>query len=151
VAPRPPKDKDNDSEPTTEFGATRSGTAKNTLVPRRATLDGFMAEIADNDGIDVREQEPLATILVRTHNSLYRIIPLQRGDCRVLIEGGQFFPQPTEAHFAGSTFGGSFLKMAWIGTGLHMEINAGGQRIITSPVCRIGIQREGPASASGLH
>src|SRR5437762_12902143 len=99
VASRPPKDKTNDSERISEFRVKRAGSAKSTLVPRRATLDGFMAEIADKDGIDVREQEPLAPILVRTHNSLYRIIPLQRGDCRVLIEGGQFFPQPTEAHF----------------------------------------------------
>jgi len=145
------KDKDRDSEPTTEFGAKRAGSGNSTLVPRRCTLDGFMAELEGNDGLDVRQAEPLLAIVVRTYNSLYRIIPLQRGDCRVLVQGGQFFPQPTEAHFAGSTFGGSFLKMAWIGTGLHMEINANGQRIITSPVRRIGIEREEPASASGLH
>jgi hypothetical protein len=110
-----------------------------------------MAEIEDNEGLDVRQAEPLLTILVRTYNSLYRIIPLQRGDCRVLIQGGQFFPQPTEAHFAGSTFGGSFLKMAWIGMGLHMEINSGGQRIITSPVRRIAVEGEPPTTVSGVH
>ena len=144
-------DKDHDSEPSTELDAKRVGAGSSTVVPRRCTLDGFMAEIEGNDGLDVRQAEPLLAILVRTYNSLYRIIPLQRGDCRVLVEGGQFFPEPTEAHFAGSTFGGSFLKMAWIGTGLHMEINANGQRIITSPVKRIGIEREAPPPASGLH
>src|SRR5262245_48873560 len=100
-----------------------------------------MVEIAGNDGLDVRHAEPHAPILVRTHNSTYRIIPLRRGDCRVLIEGGLFFPVPTEAHLAGSTFGGSSIKMAWIEHGLHMEINSGGQRIITSPVCGITLER----------
>ncbi|MGB7220354.1 MAG: hypothetical protein WBD07_16270 [Vicinamibacterales bacterium] len=145
------KDKKHEADRHTGSGARRVGTGSSTLVPRRCTLDGFMAEVEGNDGLDVRQAEPLLTILVRTYNSLYRIIPLQRGDCRVLVQGGQFFPQPTEAHFAGSTFGGSFLKMAWIGTGLHMEINAGGQRIITSPVKGIGIERETPPSLSGLH
>lgn len=154
MAAGPPKDdKHSKQEPDrqTESGAKSAGTGSSTLVPRRCTLDGFMAEVEGNDGLDVRQAEPLLTILVRTYNSLYRIIPLQRGDCRVLVQGGQFFPQPTEAHFAGSTFGGSFLKMAWIGTGLHMEINAGGQRIITSPVKGIGIERDIPPSLSGLH
>lgn len=139
--------KKKDVDAPTVHGASRGGT----MVPRRATLDGFMAEIEGNEGLDVRQAEPLLTILVRTYNSLYRIIPLQRGDCRVLIQGGQFFPQPTEAHFAGSTFGGSFLKMAWIGMGLHMEINSGGQRIITSPVKRIAVEGERPSNASGIH
>ena len=140
--------KKKDGDAPTVHGAKRGSS---TLVPRRATLDGFMTEIEGNEGLDVRQAEPLLTILVRTYNSLYRIIPLQRGDCKVLIQGGQFFPQPTEAHFAGSTFGGSFLKMAWIGMGLHMEINSGGQRIITSPVKRIAVEGERPQTASAIH
>ena len=119
-----------------------------TVVPRRCTLDGFAEEISQNDGLDIRGAEPLVTVLVRTENSLYRIIPLQAGDTRVLVQGGQFFPEPTEARFAGSSFGGSFLKMHWIGVGLRMEIYAAGQRIVTSEVRRIEIQRDLSATAA---
>ena len=104
--------------------------------------DGFAEEISQNDGLDLHTTEPLVTLLIRTENSLYRIIPLQAGDTRVLVQGGQFFPEPTEASFAGSSFGGSFLKMHWIGVGLRMEIYAAGQRIVTSQVRRIEVLRE---------
>lgn len=100
-----------------------------------------------SDGIDVREVEPLTAILVRTENSVYRFIPLRPGDSSVLVEGGQFFPEPTEARLAGSTFGGSFLKLAWIGVGMHLEIHGAGDPVTTSRVLRITTERS-PSSAS---
>jgi MFS family permease len=57
----------------------------------------------------LREVEPLGTLLARTENSVYRLIPLEAGSSRILIQGGRFFPEPTEVRFAGSGFGGSFL------------------------------------------
>jgi len=113
-------------------------------VPRRCTLDGFAEEVAFTEGINVREAEPLVPILVITQNSLYRIVPLRWGDSDVLVQGGQFFPEPTEARLAGSTFGGSFLKMHWINIGMHMEIHGGngGGSIITSRVADVRIERE---------
>ena len=119
-----------------------------TVVPKWCTLDGFAEEISQNDGLDIHTTEPLVTLLVRTENSVYRIIPLQAGDTRVLVQGGQFFPEPTEARFAGSSFGGSFLKMHWIGVGLRMEIYAAGQRIVTSQVRRIDVLRDTPVTTA---
>ena len=115
------------------------------LVPRRCTLDGFVQEAAFAEGINVREAEPLVPILVTTQNSRYRIIPLRWGDSDVLVQGGQFFPEPTEARLAGSTFGGSFLKMHWINVGMHMEIDTGngGGPIITTRVADVRIERDG--------
>ena len=112
------------------------------VVPRRCTLDGFAEEVALTEGINVREAEPLVPIVVTTQNSVYRIIPLRWGDAGVLVQGGQFFPEPTEAYLAGSTFGGSFLKMYWIGIGMHMEINTGdgGGPIITTRVASVRIE-----------
>ena len=112
-----------------------------TLVPKRCTLDGFAQDVSASDGIGIREVETLATLLARTENSLYRIIPLEPGSSRILIQGGRFFPEPTEVRFAGSGFGGSFLKIGWIGVGLRMEICWDGQRIITSRVRRIQVQQ----------
>jgi hypothetical protein len=114
------------------------------LVPRRTTLDGFATEAADTEGIDVREAEPLVPLLVATQNSLYRVIPLRLGGSDVLVQGGQFFPEPTKARLVGSTFGGSFLKMHWINIGMHMEIDAGGEEgpIITTRVANVSVERD---------
>jgi len=117
------------------------------LMPRRATLDGFADEVSATEGICVRDLEPLTTLLVRTCNSLYRII-ISRGTT-VLVQGGQFFPDVTPGHLDGSSFGGSLLKLAWIGVGLRMEICSGGQRIVTSPVREFRTER--PPSLHRLH
>ncbi len=105
------------------------------LVPRVATLDGFAAASAAAGGISLRDLDPLTTLLVRTCNSRYRIVISQ--NTAVFVQGGRFFPRMTGARLEGSSFGGSFLKMGWIGVGLRMEIWAGGQRIVTSPVREI--------------
>lgn len=102
------------------------------VIPRAATLDGFIESASTSDGVNLRELEPLTTLLVRTCNSQYRIIVSRQ--TAVLVQGGQFFPEVTSAHLDGSSAGGSFLKIAWIGVGMRMEISAGGQRIVTSPV-----------------
>ena len=114
------------------------------LVPRRCTLDGFAEEVAATEGINIREVEPLVPILVTTQHSLYRIIPLRWGNADVLVQGGQFFPEPTEARLVGATFGGSFLKMHWISVGMHMEIDprTGGGPIITTRVADVWIERD---------
>jgi hypothetical protein len=114
------------------------------LVPSRATLDGFAKEVAVAEGFNVREAEPLVPILVTTRNSCYRIIPLRRGNADVLVQGGRFFPEPTEARLVGSTFGGSLLEMHWIRVGMHMEIDpgTGGGPIITTRVADVEIERD---------
>lgn len=108
-------------------------------LPREATLDGFV-QSASGAGISLRELEPLTTLLVGTCNTQYRIIVSRQS--AVLVQGGRFFPEVTAAHLDGSSAGGSFLKMAWIGVGMRMEISAGGQRIVTSPVRTISTERE---------
>jgi hypothetical protein len=128
-------------EPVPDAGVGHTGSD---LVPRRCTLDGFAEEVAVNEGINVREAEPLVPILVTTRNSRYRIIPLRWGGSDVLVQGGLFFPDPTEARLAGSTFGGSFLKMYWIKIGMHLEIDPGHGRgpIITTRVADVRIERD---------
>lgn len=112
-------------------------------VPRAATLDGFLSASSAVDGVVLRDLEPLTTLLVRTCNSHYRIVISQ--NTAVFVQGGQFFPEMTGARLEGSSFGGSFLKMGWIGVGLRMEIWSGGQRIVTSPVRAIDSEPYAPA------
>ena len=113
------------------------------LVPRRATLDGYIREVAVTNGIDLRAAEPLVSILVTTKNSLYRIIPLRRGDVAVLVQGGRFFPSPAEARLVGATFGGNVLKMHCIRVGMCMEIDPGTDdgHIVTTRVLDVEIER----------
>jgi hypothetical protein len=117
-----------------------------TLVPRAATLDGFVDDVGDARGIHLRELEPLTTVIVQTHNSRYRIV-ITSGTSAI-VQGGKFFTEPTPARIDGSGFGGSVLKTAWIGVGLKMEIFANDQRIITSPVLDVTLER---ARAVSIH
>ncbi|MBI2185593.1 MAG: hypothetical protein HYU37_00550 [Acidobacteria bacterium] len=110
------------------------------LVPRAATIDGFVAAASAGDGLDVRGLEPLTTLHVRTCNSCYRIV-IAKGTA-VFVQGGRFFAETTDARLEGSSAGGSLLKLGWIGVGLCMELWAQGQRIVTSPVR--SITREEP-------
>ena len=96
-------------------------------------------------GVDLPGVEPLTTLLVRTCNSRYRV-SVTRGTS-VVVQGGHFFPDAVAGRIDGSGFGGSLLKVGWIGVGLRMEIFAGDQRIVTSPVRDISIEGHGPATA----
>ena len=92
----------------------------------------------------MRAAEPLVPILVTTRNSLYRIIPLRRGDVEVMVQGGRFFPAPAAARLVGSTFGGSVLEMHWIRAGMCMEIarESDEGRIITTRVIDVQVERD---------
>jgi hypothetical protein len=117
---------------------------ESTLLRRTATLDGFVDGLAAARGVHLRSVEPLTTIVVRTQNSCYRIVVAP--DNTAIVRGGAFFPDPTPARIDGSGFGGTLLKVGWIGVGLRMEIFADGRRIITSPVREVTLER-GPSGS----
>jgi len=118
------------------------GRTDRALVPRRCTLDGFTSEVAAAEGLSVPDLPALSCLTVTTANSIYQILVVDPVESQVLVQGGQFFPQLTEARFIGASFGGSFLKTAWLGRGLRMEICARGQRIVTSPVDHIELRKD---------
>ncbi len=115
------------------------------VVPRYRTLDGFIEAVSQTDGIGLIDVDAFTTLVVRTDNSVYRITILTPHLREVLVQGGKFFPERTRACLSGSNFGGSCLKMGWVGLGLHMEFHAGGQWIITLHVRAIAVE----ASATG--
>ena len=96
------------------------------------TLDRFGVAVEASEGVWLPSLTTIDQIEVQTRNSLYRITMLGGG--RVLVLGGAFFPVWTEAHLAGSTLGGSVLKMHWVGCGFCMEFLHEGRRIITTRV-----------------
>lgn len=120
---------------TTMSGAIReSEESHEVLVPRHCTLSGFTESIAEREGLHVSRLDPLTRLEMRTVNSLYQITVLEPNHWKILVRGGRFFPTETIAYLCGSGFGGTLLKVAWIGVGLCCELTTEGLRVVTSPV-----------------
>ena len=73
-------------------------------------------------GIDVNKLQAGTIVLVTTKNNLYKLIKTDR-DGIVYAQGGKYFIEPTEVYFSGSTFGGSMIKIGWIGYEMIMEMH----------------------------
>ena len=113
---------------------TATTTIEDRLVPQRSTLSGFAKEVLDKPGVALTRLEPWSRLVVQTHNTAYHLTILEPSESRVLVQGGHYFTEPTEAVLFGSSFGGSLLKVRWIGCGMRMEISADDRKIVTSPV-----------------
>ena len=88
-------------------------------------------------GVDLAALSGLEQFTVRTKNTSYEITILSPPTGEVLVRGGRFFPEHTRAHLAGSSMGGSFLKVRAIHPGFLMEFLKDGQRIVTTRVREI--------------
>ena len=88
-------------------------------------------------GIDLSRLAGLEQFVVRTKNTRYELTVLSPSTGEVLVRGGRFFPEHTRAQFAGSSLGGSFLKLRTIHPGFLMEFLHEGQRIVTTRVREI--------------
>jgi hypothetical protein len=73
-----------------------------------------------NGGIELDKLAPGTRIEAQTRNTLYKIVA--KGDGTFDIQGGTYFPQCINARIAGSTWGGSMLKIKWLGIDMHMEL-----------------------------
>lgn len=64
------------------------------------------------------------------------------GDYRAIIRGHALYcPEPVEVSIAGSTWGGSLLKLHFIGRGMHLEfLHPVYQRILTSRIIEIAAE-----------
>ena len=83
--------------------------------------------------------EDMEKLAVHTENSLYEITVICGGTGDILVRGGRFFPEFTEARLAGSSLGGSFLKLRGIYVGFNLEIHFDKRLIITSRVRQISL------------
>ena len=118
----------------------------NPKLLRTVTLDRIGDLVDDTAGVHLRDLPPFTTLLIWTMNSLYRVVVTHWPE--VYVQGGAFFPDPTLAYVDGASFGGSCLRVGWIGAGLFVEIRSGGQRIITSRVLAVTTEQ---ASSSIVH
>lgn len=87
------------------------------------------------------------TILLRTHNTEYRILLLDPKIGRVLVEGGGYLVEPSEALVKGSGVSGSEFKRGSICVGCRLELWVDERVFITSPIKSVHVKHNGDAES----
>lgn len=131
-------DIDSDSRIALDQGPKISMHCREGRIGRQATLKSVADELSATEGVSLLDLDPLTTLLVRTRHSVYRMTVLQ--GAAIIVQGGWAFPDATAGHLNGSGFGGSLLKVGWVGVGLKMEICCDRRCFVTSPVEAITIE-----------
>jgi hypothetical protein len=90
-------------------------------------------------GVQVDDLSALERLIVKTENSTYEIVLLSPATADVLVRGGAFFPVFMPARLAGSSLGGSFLKLRSVHVGFRLEFSTDRGFIITSAVRRVAV------------
>ncbi len=122
------------TDPLTTSIGTENDQDKGVLVPRHCTLSGFTEATKGRQGIHVGSLAPVTRLRVLTRNTEYQMTVVEPKEWKVLIRGGRFSPTERIAFVCGSGYGGTLLKVAWIGVGLCCELWTEGERVVTSPV-----------------
>jgi hypothetical protein len=89
-------------------------------------------------GVFLKDLAPKTELQVHTRHHCYRMIVL--GEGHALISGHpEYCPEPVLVAIAGSTWGGSMLKMRFLGRGMHLEFHHPEYKtpIVTSPIQEI--------------
>jgi hypothetical protein len=102
--------------------------------PRR--LANFIEEQKELESINVHKLKQGIKLEIDTAHHKYQLEILDKIGY-VLAKGGQYLPEFTEVYFNGSTFGGTMIKVGWIGYGMFMEFILPKKKILTTtPVLR---------------
>lgn len=101
-----------------------------------ANLAKAMRESDEAGGFFIKDLKPGARLIIRTKNTSYTLL---KGDDYLELWGHEkYCPSPTKVNIHGSTFGGSVLKIGFVGRGMHLEFtrigNAPGKVITTSTI-----------------
>lgn len=89
-------------------------------------------------GVFLKDLPEDCTLEVATQNRWYTLVVWRDG--LALISGHpRFCPEPVLVHIHGSNWGGSMLKTAYLGRGMHLEYHHPGYRgpIVTSTIVDI--------------
>jgi hypothetical protein len=108
-------------------------------------VNGNIVQSEIEGGVFLEGLPPDTVLQIRTQHHFYTALLL--GEGAALISGHpQYCPQPVQVTIAGSTWGGSMLKVRFIGRGMHLEFHHPGYStpIITSPIQEIHEPRISP-------
>ena len=92
-----------------------------------------------SEGVQLEMLNDMQTLTIHTENSTYEVTTISARIGEILVRGGRFFPEFTPARLAGSSLGGSFLKLRGIYVGFNLEIHFDRRSIITSRVRSISV------------
>jgi hypothetical protein len=90
---------------------------------------------------------PFDTILLRTHNSHYRILLLDPNTGRALVEGGSYLLEPREGLVKGSALSGSAFNAGAISVGGRLEMWVDEKVFLTSPVMSVEVKHNAAAES----
>ena len=97
--------------------------------------------------IFIESLEPFDTVLLKTHNSDYRIMLLDPRTGRALVEGGDFIAEPTEALVRGSAAVGEEFKTGVMSVGSRLEMWVEDRALLTSVVKSLHVKHNGDAES----
>ena len=107
------------------------------LPDGRIAYDAVKLAQMETEGVWLKDC-PNHIIVVRTRNTKYTFISeggkLTGTGVRHDGELSDYLPPDTEVRINGCTFGGSMLKMGYLGVGMHLEFVALGRCITTSAI-----------------
>jgi len=111
-----------------------SKTNPNLFQPLRVFSDEINRKIVQSEvegGVYLKDLPDGSRIEVTTENRDYHLT--MAADGKVLISGHPTFcPQPILVNIQGSSWGGSMLKVAYIGRGMHLEFQHPEYRTVTT-------------------
>ena len=114
------------------------------FVPHRNLSDDVNGNIIRSEiegGVYLRDLPEESTLEVETRNRWYTLVV--RRDGQALISGHpQFCPEPVLVRIHGCNWGGSMIKMAYLGRGMHLEFRHPGYTgvVVTSPIVDIRVR-----------
>lgn len=89
-------------------------------------------------GVFLKDLAPETELQVHTRNHCYKMVVLGE-NCALISGHPEYCPEPVLVAIAGSTWGGSMLKLRFLGRGMHLEFHHPQYQtpIITSPIQEI--------------
>ena len=100
-------------------------------------LNDVIAESELMGGVFIKDLPVGKTLKVRTQNTVYFIDRVSEGPEGLTIQGHpRYCKEPVKAYILGSNFGGSMIKIGFVGRGMYMEFSTENRRgtIVTSQI-----------------
>ncbi len=103
-------------------------------------IEELLKEPGIKQGVDLYNLSSDIKLEVITLNNTYNLTLTDKPG--TLFVSGGYFKKETSVYFTGCTFGGTMIKIGWLGLDMHMEFWLGVNRVTTSPVQKVKIISE---------
>lgn len=93
------------------------------------------------EGLAISKRQPFDVVHVQTNHSSYHFLLIDPATGRSLVDGGQYFSEPTEVTILGSSTRNAAFRSGWVGIGSRLELWAGDRLFSTSAVASVQVER----------